>query len=350
MSNKKEEMEQIDLFVEFLIKHNAIMFGGYVRDLIYRLHKKKNNDPDMYLIPTDLDLLMTKNDFQIMLNSIEFKAYLNSLLTHDTDYPFKLDNALFYNYRIVKLSEGDSLETKKIILDISIDILVIDYDMIEKNHFPPYENLDFHCNQLCMDKDHGIFRSPKIENCDIFDFQKIVNDITLKKTIACKGVELHRFKKMVEKGWNISYSETNIFNYFIPINDLNIISNEISIEPFNAVSNEISIEPLTLSNEICNEDSNECNICYDKVSTLLINNRKICSCKINYCLSCIKKQLNSIDKGEQYFKCFLCKRKINKFKCEEEISVIEYYYDLCLNKDNTPVKQNSYFSSEVSKI
>jgi hypothetical protein len=142
MSNKKEEMEQIDSFVQLLIKHNAIMFGGYVRDLIYRLHKKKNNDPDMYLIPTDLDLLITKNDFQIMLDSIEFKVYLNSLLSHDSDYPFKLDDTLFYNYRIVKLSEGDSLETKKIILDISIDILVVDNNIIEKNHFPPYEKLE----------------------------------------------------------------------------------------------------------------------------------------------------------------------------------------------------------------
>ncbi len=269
-------------------RHDAIIFGGAVRDSIlhgfasrefYKLSTlDKYDDPtihpelsDRFLLPTDIDMFITYQ------NHYNFKLYL-----YKRGYYYKETKKIDLSYVNPKLQHRDYELIKAEIIYFdkrnkkSYPIL-LDMILCNKIVIPPMDD-DFSVNKLIMTR-KGIF--PMI--CD-WNYDQIEKHIHNKEAFCNSTISEKRYEKLNRKGWKIT------MNYSTFVFKLRI-----------------------------NEEEETCVICLDhlKVGQLEVTPRD-CKCKYSYCRDCIKYSLKSLH-------CLMCKKDICSVKKQCDILMYEKY-------------------------
>ncbi len=233
---------------EIAIEHGGTVFGGYVRDYLKheyaakQFYAEKHHLPEMYgnpeispetrdrlLVASDLDIhFKTRKDVHLFRNELRRRFFSSVVTKIDASYnPEEPGNVV----RHMKLEVTPSLSIGRIInslpgiktgvardvlfpelikclqgmsitttTTVTIDILV------SQGSNPPFNNLDFECNGLVMNKNG-------IELCEELKMhlkpsgihavlESVIKDIRENRAVLAH-FKLPRWQKMASKGWNI---------------------------------------------------------------------------------------------------------------------------------------------------
>lgn len=218
-----------------ITQNEGTVFGGYVRDFIlhehfaklfYSTHRSEDYE-NTSVSPETIDRLVIPNDIDCHFKNFEdYKKFTKNLLR--SGYKFTSRNAkslyteeddkIQHIKLVVNINQTESELLDKIVLPffakkvikistdkLNVDPVLLDV-LIHSDLDPPFMGLDFECNGIIMDKD-GI-RLCKNLTSSLFpignyrNFQRIINDIHNKIAIAYT-LKLDRWKKMIEKKWNV---------------------------------------------------------------------------------------------------------------------------------------------------
>ena len=276
-------MEQWLCFKNALVaclNQGAIVYGGAVRDLmLHNIHAKlfiqehSNVDySDVDVSPDTIDRLVIPHDIDCLIGEKEshlLVEYFNrsNFLKIDQVKDVYFNNEKNINYKHIKLNV---LYIRTTLIFVKIDMIV----QLNTNKLKmPYMNLDFDVNGLILTS-YGIGLNEymnmtgqddglnSIENAS--RLHGILDNIRQKKAFTIHGCAPHRYVKMRNYGWNITFV-SKLFRYYF------------------------------------REDyEGDCIICKDKITDCSVN-YKGCKCDLRICLGCILKEYTKLDK------CPLCK-------------------------------------------
>jgi hypothetical protein len=222
---------------QVLLKNNALIFGGFVRDLLLHNHAARRYyescdvmgvDPDAHytdfeflphlkqrmLIPNDIDCMMTLSQYESFKKEIKKKKIhiLEDVYQNVSRYRTHPKSKCYCEHIRSYVSVPIPELLKGVLPKISFSMDVMCY---YSESIPSLDSLstpDFGCNGLLLTS-LGLQLSPKVaESSDQFDdpihkldmLNSIVKDLLQKKTIFVKpNVEIHRIKKLIQKGWKL---------------------------------------------------------------------------------------------------------------------------------------------------
>lgn len=217
-----------------LIEQGAIIFGGFVRDMIIHNHYalafydnsvgQDKYDDESYdtetkhrlLVPNDIDVFVKGNEEEVgkLYEFIRTKGFFVEIKKRRAMYSI-FDN--IYQHKIV-------IKTQKVTglpsIKIDLDILYSSEDNIK----PPFKRLDLLCNSLLLDN-NGITVSDQtgtrfdlmnhferklleksiLDDLLTFDTQKVllVEQKDADQMIKNKEIIYYRIQGMVERGWKV---------------------------------------------------------------------------------------------------------------------------------------------------
>lgn len=326
------------------VRNGGTVFGGAVRDKylhdshaikFYDAHKdtKMYNDynymPHLFgrwTVPNDIDISVDECDFNELKESLE--KHFNMKLLHieditETKY-FNNQNLesgqiMHYKYSvfpkniaydIMEMKDGvyghlykEFLKTidkfNQTIKPVNVDILV---NISDYKLSPPFGELDFLCNGLILNKDGFALSNICRFLCDSPIrmnklFNMITDQIERKEAVVYKNTENFRLKKMIKKGWTISYDNNYSFN---------------------------EIKKVTC------EDDDTCSICLGDFPYGADKYKLSCSCKTFYHIDCLKKvaEIGPASINETH-KCIVCKYPIYDIK--QDINMVRDIHRLSLH-------------------
>jgi hypothetical protein len=213
----KEINYAYDELAEFLVSEGGTIFGGYIRDKIYRKNNKngKNGKSGGFafieeIIPSDIDVFFDyKESLKTINDYLKSNGYGYSYKKKTKNFYLQNVQVNHYSYEIIKMI--CNLHNKVKTIELKLDVLIGDNTGL----LPPFERLDFITNCLIMDSS-GISISPctgtymdNIEHFEKLDLLcDIINFIKNKQTYIMKSgkeiiKKLNRSLKLIENDWNI---------------------------------------------------------------------------------------------------------------------------------------------------
>lgn len=206
--NKKELQNKFfdDIFNIILSAH-GIIFGGAVRDYIYK-HKTKQQ-----IITTDIDVFFHEKDVHNFLFTINSLNYHVEKIKVNKNEIYVGNNFFVENYKITK--QIINLDNYKFNCEVLIDIVTSKQDI----YYPTFSRLDFSVNSLCLSQQflmlstntgtyydclEYIEKQEKL--CEIIQMIKVKETLvntTWVKTIKDAQIIIARMTKMILKGYNI---------------------------------------------------------------------------------------------------------------------------------------------------
>jgi len=261
------------------LNYGAMVYGGAVRDMMLHNIKSKefylehtNSDySDETVSPDTIDRMIIPRDIDCLIRG----DHSTQLIHHfNTKYFLKIEEVkhVYFNkekntnYQHIKLVVLYSI-TKNLYVKIDMIVQLVPGELIM-----PFINLDFDVNGLTMTSDgFGLNECLRtkgqnaalnmIKNAS--RLQVILENIRQKKAFTIPGCAAHRFRKMKEYGWDITF-KSKIFHYYF--------------------------------NE---EYEGVCIICKDTITGCSVNYKE-CKCDLRICLACILKDYRKLNK------CSLC--------------------------------------------
>jgi hypothetical protein len=294
----KEHYKCIQKMMEIIMTHNAVIFGGAVRDkVLHDLHARAfylTNCIDYasgfqqfdgrFIIPNDIDCYMLRSDFMKFLEFV-LKRYF---ITYEK-VPFEYINKnCTGNYTMYKIK----------VLDL------IKIDCIVQDDPPPlaWPSLcsDYNVNSLLLTST-GMYNNPlfKMDYSSMFNLFDIMARINRKQAYGKAWVDLYRHLKMIDAGWHITLEYCHL---------------DFTTDSYKGT----------------------CLICHE--SGFNFENMvkyKQCECDLRYCLPCIRKNIS------QLINCPLCKENVIRNSDEAMNELLIYSHILDMNEKTCAKKQFS---------
>lgn len=293
-----EEWKCFKTVLRTVINHNAIVYGGAVRDtMLHNMHARefqKSHSMNEYdqvdispetigrlVIPKDIDCLISDKDTVKLIEQLTSRYHVK--VSDVSGVYFKQNDT---NYKHIKLSIFMK-ERIYVLVDLIVQ-LAGDLQM-------PCMNLDFDVNGLIMTtngiglNDYLRYRykdnaKNAIHNSDILC--DVLDNIRHKRAIMVYMCQTNRYVKMTTYGWDVHFI-SRVFNYYIKV-----------------------------------LYEGECIICKEKIpEDMCCVNYKKCRCDLRICLKCAITHQSCLDK------CPLCTEICYELPdAAHELSVLKLKY------------------------
>lgn len=232
-------LKMMETVASSFVEYRAIVFGGYIRDLLIRQHftsifKSKGLPMDNFwdssfdpktakrlLVPTDIDIaLYSSQNISLLLDSLEKKGIS---VSSETKIPGGYLREQPAKHFVIKVRLSNDLLLTGHEISCSLDITVLE-GRIE----PPFNNTDMMCNLFIMDR-HGIrlsnntntpidkmspvekkgeelrilnnmfkFKTQKVDICEDQD------DLRSPEAVKRRQRRVERIVKMQKRGWKFT--------------------------------------------------------------------------------------------------------------------------------------------------
>jgi hypothetical protein len=202
---RKQKIELLTSLKELILKYGMI-FGGYVRDMVYcQQHNNK-----YAIIPKDIDVFVSTGQKQKLFTKLRELYIIKEVFTDKPLNYYTGDNSLNDTIKITRIKVIKNSRVR-----VNIDILFAD-DI--RNIEPPFNgNIDFECNGLYIDsKTNCVQLSKYINTGGNTDFHRlkkllqIFEDIE-KKIAVSVNPNKTRIEHMFKKRWHLITNVTTTY-------------------------------------------------------------------------------------------------------------------------------------------
>lgn len=262
--------------INTILKYNAIIFGGAVRDVLlhdfnatefYKMNQSNMSYDDPLNLPKTADRLIVLNDIDFMIKEEDFvklkehmeKTWFIRRNSKVIDMAYKLEcekgEYMLYKYDVLVNNNIIKLD---IVVSVGNKVLTI-----------PFMDPDCDVNRVLYSKKRKYYLRDSENSTSLFN---IIFNIKNKVAYCETNIKSYRFYKMSQKGWNITINY-NIYKF------IKCILNDKCI--------------------VCHEDFNEDFVKKNKYSVQFVK----CNCNYSICYACIKQNWKNITK------CVMCRKE-----------------------------------------